>query len=59
MKRTGEKRGIRENDFFVNIFRIAGAIFKCGRIIYWFFDKWVEFLENFLRASFMMLGRSS
>ena len=42
-----------------NIFLLFGAIFKCGRIIYWFFDKWVEFCEKLLGANFMMFGRSS
>ena len=35
------------------------SIFKCGRIIYWFFDKWVEFREKLLGANFMVIGRSS
>ena len=42
-----------------NIFLVFGAIFKCGRIIYWFFDKWVEFCEKLLGANFMVIGRSS
>ena len=35
------------------------AIFMCGRIIYWFFDKSVEFCEKLLGAYFMVIGRSS
>ena len=47
------------NDFFVECFLLFGARFKCGRIIYWFFDKWVEFCEKLLGANFMVFGRSS
>ena len=47
------------NDFLIEYFLLFGAIFKCGRIIYWFFDKWVEFCEKLLGAIFMVIGRSS
>ena len=47
------------NDFFVKNFLLFEARFKCGRVIYGFFDKWVEFCENLLGANFMVFGRSS
>ena len=47
------------NDFFVEYFLLFGVRFKCGRIIYWFFDMWVEFCEKLLGANFMVFGRSS
>ena len=34
------------NDSFAEYFLLFGARFKCGWIIYWFFDKWVEFCEK-------------
>ena len=36
------------NGFSIEYFLVFEAIFKCGRIIYWFFDKWVEFCEKLL-----------
>ena len=47
------------NGFSIEYFLFFEAIFKCGRIIYWFFDKWVEFCEKLLGANFMLIGRSS
>ena len=47
------------NGFLIEYFLVFEAIFKCGRIIYWFFDKWVEFCEKLLGANFMVIGRSS
>ena len=40
-------------------FLLFEARFKCGRVIYGFFDKWVEFCQNLLEANFMVFGRSS
>ena len=45
--------------FSIEYFLLFETIFKCGRIIYWFFDKWVEFCEKLLGANFMVIGRSS
>ena len=47
------------NGFSIEFFLLFKAIFKCGRIIYWFFDKWVEFCEKLLGANSMVIGRSS
>ena len=47
------------NDFFVEYFLLFEAKFKCGRVIYGFFDKWVEFCEKLLGANFMVFVRSS
>ena len=43
-------------EIFFNFF---GAKFKCGRNIYWFFDKWVGFCQMLLRGYFEVSGRSS
>ena len=47
------------NDSFMEYFLFSGARFKCGPIIYWFFDKSVDFCEKLLEANFMVFGRSS
>ena len=56
---TGREKSILRNGFSIEYFLLFEAIFKCGRIIYWFFDKWVEFCEKLLGANFMVIGRSS
>ena len=53
-----EKKHLR-NDFFVEYFLLFEARFKCGRVIYGLFDKWVDFYEKLLGADFMVFGRSS
>ena len=45
-----------KNDSFVEYSLLFGARFKCGLIIYWFFDHWVELCEKLLRAIFMVFG---
>ena len=47
------------SDFFVEYFLLFEARFNCGRVIHWFFDKWVEFCERLLGANFMVFERSS
>ena len=42
-----------------NIFLLFGAIFKCGRIIYWFLTSGFSFVKSCLGANFMVFGRSS
>ena len=44
--------------WFVGSSLIFGAIFECGRISYWFFDKWVGFCRMLLRGYFEVSGRS-
>ena len=56
---TDREKSIEEMASSSNIFCCLGRIFKCGRIIYWFFDKWVEFCEKLLGANFMVFGRYS
>ena len=43
------------NGFSIEYFLLFEAIFKCGRIIYWFFDKWIEFCEKLLGANFTVV----
>ena len=59
IKLTDREKSIEENGFLIEYFLLFGAIFNCGRIICWFFDKWVEFCEKLLGANFMVFGRSS
>ena len=33
------------------LFLFFEASFKCGRFIYWFFDKWVGFLQFLIKKS--------
>ena len=59
IKLTDREKSIEENGFLIEYFLLFEAIFKCGRIIYWFFDKWIEFCEKLLGANFMVFWRSS
>ena len=50
---------IQEMIWFVNFSLVFEAKFQCGRIIYWFFDKWVGFCQIMLWGYFEVSGRSS
>ena len=48
---TQRKEHLKKWFLHWNIFSFFEAKFKCGRIIYWFFDKWVGFRQFLRRES--------
>ena len=46
------KEAFKEMIRFVELLFIFEAKFKCGRIIYWLFDKWVGFRQFLVKESF-------